>query len=50
MSYRGPRPVCAVCQLNVDAISALGEEAVFTQVVTRMRENRDDLWPRTSGS
>ena len=23
MSYRGRRPVCAVCQLNVDAIAAL---------------------------
>lgn len=50
MSYRGPRPVCAVCQLNVDAISALGEEAIFRQVVARMRENRDDLWPGNTGS
>lgn len=46
MSYRGPRPVCAVCQLNIDAISALGEADVFDRVVARMREGREGLWPR----
>ena len=50
MSYRAPRPVCAVCQLNADAISALGEEDVFKAVVARMRDSRDDLWPGGSGS
>jgi hypothetical protein len=50
MSYRGARPVCAVCQLNVDAISALGEDDVFTEVIQRMRECRDELWPGAPGS
>lgn len=45
MSYRGPRPVCAICQLNADAITALGETAVHDEVVERMRERRDELWP-----
>lgn len=50
MSYRGLRPICAVCQLNVDAISALGEEDVFEQVISKMRHGREDLWPRVPGS
>ena len=50
MSYRGARPVCAVCQLNIDAISALGENEVHSEVIQRMRERRDDLWPGAPGS
>ena len=45
MSYRGERPVCAVCQLNADAISILGEDHVLEELGRQMREERDRLWP-----
>ena len=46
MSYRGLRPVCAVCQLNYDAIFALGEHDVLRALVHEMEEKREHLWPR----
>lgn len=46
MSYRGMRPVCAVCQLNMDAIQALGEEAILNRVLRELAEDRDKLWPQ----
>jgi len=45
MSYRGERPVCAVCQLNVDAIGLMGESKVMAELWRQMREERDRLWP-----
>ncbi len=45
MSYRGLRPVCAVCQLNLDTLTALGEEDVLAKVLREMKERRDFLWP-----
>ena len=45
MSYRGMRPVCAVCQLNHDAIFLLGEDEVLRRVMEEMVAKRDDLWP-----
>jgi len=45
MSYRGRRPVCAVCQLNVDTIAALGERDVLDHVITEMTTRREHLWP-----
>lgn len=45
MSYRGLRPVCAVCQLNIDAIIASGEGQLLRNVLTEMIEKRDKLWP-----
>ena len=45
MSYAGTRPVCAVCQLNADAISLLGEDHVLEELGRQMREERDRLWP-----
>ena len=45
MSYRGLRPVCAVCQLNFDAIFALGEHEVLHRLLREMEERRDRLWP-----
>lgn len=45
MSYRGLRPVCAVCQLNYDAIFALGEHEVLRELVHDMEEKREFLWP-----
>jgi len=44
MSYRGLRPVCAVCQLNLDAIYALEQERVLQRVLTEMKERREELW------
>jgi hypothetical protein len=46
MSYRGLRPVCAVCQLNFDALFMLGEQDVLRQVLVEMESKRDHLWPR----
>ncbi len=45
MSYRGRRPVCAICQLNVDAIVALDESEVLTHVLEEMKTKREHLWP-----
>ena len=45
MSYRGLRPVCAVCQLNLDAIFLLEQHEVLRQVLREMEERREDLWP-----
>ena len=45
MSYRGLRPVCAVCQLNLEGITALGEGGILLEVLREMREERDKLWP-----
>ena len=44
MSYRGLRPICAVCQLNLDAIFLLSEEKVLEHVLTEMKEKREELW------
>ncbi|MFT7667790.1 MAG: hypothetical protein ACI8X5_000474 [Planctomycetota bacterium] len=45
MSYRGLRPICAVCQLNLDAIFILGEDEILKKVQEEMLEKRDELWP-----
>jgi hypothetical protein len=45
MSYRGLRPVCAVCQLNLDAIFMLGEHEVLHELIREMEERREYLWP-----
>jgi hypothetical protein len=46
MSYRGLRPVCAVCQLNLDAIFALGDHETLSRVLEEMETRREHLWPR----
>ncbi len=46
MSYLGMRPVCAVCQLNSDAIHAPDESPILERVLREMRESRERLWPR----
>lgn len=46
MSYRGLRPVCAICQLNFDALFALGEHEILAHVMDEMEHRRDHLWPR----
>ncbi len=48
MSYRGHRPVCAVCQLNFDTIYALQEHEVLRKVLHEMEHARDRLWPTRS--
>ena len=45
MSYRGARPVCAVCQLNLDATCALGDQGSYLELLRQMEENRESLWP-----
>jgi len=46
MSYRGERPVCAVCQLNFDTMFALDEHDVLRRLLDEMEHHRDHLWPR----
>ena len=47
MSYRGTRPVCAVCQLNFDTIFlAENGRAILTQVLHELQHERDRLWTR----
>ncbi|MDP6519190.1 MAG: hypothetical protein QF724_05065 [Planctomycetota bacterium] len=45
MSYQGARPVCAVCQLNLDAACALGEQGAYLELLRQMEAERDHLWP-----
>ena len=45
MSYRGLRPVCAVCQLNFDSIFMLEEHEMLRRVVDDMEHKREVLWP-----
>jgi len=45
MSYHGLRPICAVCQLNYDAIFLLGEQKILGRVLTQVEEERERLWP-----
>lgn len=50
MSYRGTRPVCAVCQLNLDTIFlADNGHAVLARVLHEMEHQREALWPRGEG-
>lgn len=45
MSYRAARPVCAVCQLNFDAIFLLSEHTVLQSLLSDMEQKREHLWP-----
>lgn len=45
MSYHGLRPICAVCQLNYDAIFLLGEQEILRRVMSQVEEQRERLWP-----
>ncbi len=45
MSYRGSRPVCAVCQLNFDSIFLCGEKRLLGRLLSEMEERREELWP-----
>lgn len=47
MSYRGHRPVCAVCQLNFDSIFLLGEHETLRTVLGEMEHERERLWPES---
>jgi hypothetical protein len=49
MSYRGTRPVCAVCQINLDAIHLIGEEDVMRRLLEEMGTRREHLWPEGPG-
>jgi PP-loop superfamily ATP-utilizing enzyme len=44
MSYRGSRPVCAVCQLNLDSILLGDEGATLRQVLWELEHEREKLW------
>ena len=45
MSYRGSRPVCAVCQLNLDTILLSEEGAtLLRKVLWELEHEREKLW------
>ena len=45
MSYRGARPVCAVCQLNLDTILLADEGAsLLRKVLWELEHEREKLW------
>jgi len=46
MSYHGSRPVCSVCQLNLDSI-LLTEEGpgLLRKVLRELEHEREKLWP-----
>lgn len=49
MSYRGSRPVCAVCQLNLDALLIEPDgRARLRQVLSEMEHERERLWSKRS--
>lgn len=45
MSYRGRRPVCAVCQLNFDSIFLGGQRELLEGLLGEMEQGRESLWP-----
>lgn len=47
MSYRGERPICSVCQLNLDSI-LLAEEGhgLLKKLLWEMEHERERLWSR----
>lgn len=45
MSYSGERPVCAICQLNLDALCLIGEKEVLLRLMAEMERERERLWP-----
>ncbi len=45
MSYKGTRPVCAVCQLNFETIFMAGDHDCVEQVMREIENERDKLWP-----
>lgn len=45
MSYRGLRPLCAVCQLNLDSIFLLEQHETLRRVLDEAEHQRESLWP-----
>ena len=47
MSYRGTRPICSVCQLNLDSIllAEAGHE-LLKKLLWEMEHERERLWSR----
>jgi len=50
MSYRASRPVCSVCQLNLDSI-LLSEDgrSILKKLLHELENDRDRLWSRSEG-
>ena len=49
MSYKGTRPVCAVCQLNFEMIYMTGDHAVLGKLLSEIENEREMLWPGDEG-
>lgn len=46
MSYKGARPICAVCQLNLDSILLTDDgQELLRKVLHELEHERDKLWP-----
>jgi hypothetical protein len=50
MSYQGERPVCAVCQLNMEALFLMDEGPVLLRLLRQIKEERESLWPEDNSS
>ncbi len=51
MSYKGTRPVCAVCQLNFDTIFlAPNGKAVLAKLLRELEQDREGLWSEGDGN
>ncbi len=47
MSYCGERPICAICQLNFDAIlMAQNGKDLLYKILRQIEYERERLWPR----
>ena len=45
MSYKGSRPICAVCQLNFETIFMAGDHELVDRVMGEIENERERLWP-----
>ncbi|MDF1798474.1 MAG: hypothetical protein P1V81_04810 [Planctomycetota bacterium] len=45
MSYRGTRPLCAACQLNLDTIFLADEGPALLRLLREAKQKRATLWP-----
>ena len=45
MSYKGTRPICAVCQLNFETIFMAGDHELVQRVMREIEDERERLCP-----
>lgn len=45
MSYKGTRPICAVCQLNFETLFMAGDHELVGRILSEIENERERLWP-----